>query len=330
VSWLWTERQRSQELQDIVHRALSLSICRYDPCAEGVAVRVKQLEDQMWEHAKNASSSDRGPKASLKRKFRGTGSSSMHLPGWKEELQNWVEGATAALGWDSLPGPQPGCVNFPNAATLAERFPHMFYREVHATGSKNERLLTALDEADNLSSAAAGRDATAQWQATAAAMLGTAIGLGVDEIIELSGAAPEIASGVAGGFIGVVVLRIVKMLRARVTPSQRDLHEQARCWTQEFLMERTGRKGDRSVDEMFHEWVSCESASPSSSSAPANIECIAKLTGLIETGQACREHHFVRAAIALRKELESNEHSEQTRYRCHGLIWRLWGAPAGT
>jgi hypothetical protein len=162
VSWLWAERRRSQELQDIVGRALRLSICRYDPCAEGVDPRVKLLEDQMWEHAKNATSNNRSLKASFKRKFRGAGSASLHLPGWKEELQNWVEGAANALGWDNLPNLQLGCLNFPNAADLAERFPQMFNQEVRATGSKNERLLTALDEANKLSSGAAGRDVTAQ------------------------------------------------------------------------------------------------------------------------------------------------------------------------
>jgi hypothetical protein len=328
VSWLWVERRHSQELQGIVRRALRLSICRYDPCAENVDERVKLLEDQMWEQAKNATVDDRSLKASIKRKFRGTGSAKLNLPGWQEELQRWVELAAAAVGWDESKAPQPDCLNFPRASALAERFPHMFYREVQASAASNEHLLTALDEADNLAQGATRRDATAQWQAAAVAMIGTAIGLGVDEIASLSGAAEEIGSGIGGALVGVAVLRLVKTLRASFTSSQQELHEQARVWVHGFLSEQTERKGERTADQMFHEWVCAESAHPRSS-APADASRLAELATLIEKGRSCRERQFVKAASALHEALACDRHSEQARHALHRLVWRLWGVPAG-
>jgi hypothetical protein len=333
VSWLWTERERSAELQDIVRRSLRMSICRYNPCAPGVDVHVKLLEDQMWEHAKTAANHDTGPKPPIKQKlrqklFRTSGSAKLHLPGWEEELQTWIEGAAGALGWNSLPDQRPDCLAFPSAAALGERFPHMFYQEVGATPSRNEHLLTALKEADALSSGSAHRDATAQWQAGLAAMVGIAIGLGIDEVVNLSAAAPEIASGAGGGLIGVAVLRIMKTVRVRLTSSQRALHEAARIWTLEFLMAQTDRRGGRSVHAMFHEWVQRESSQPTSCSAPADTGRIAELATLIRDGRACQERHFVRAASKLQSELERDYHSERARNALHGVIWRLWGPAA--
>jgi hypothetical protein len=157
VGWLWKEKQRSAEIQDIVRRALRLSICRYDPCAEGVDARVKLLEDQMWEQAKVAADAreDDAPSMGVRlarKLFKGKVQSKLGLPGWEGQVERWVREAAAAVGWDSLPGDEcPDCLNFPNTKELVERFPHMFFRAARSKRAANKELYTALYEADNLS-----------------------------------------------------------------------------------------------------------------------------------------------------------------------------------
>ncbi len=325
--WLWSEHERSQEIRDVVSRALRLSICRYHPCAEGVDKWVARLEADMWEKAKAVADPGFNPKKSIERKlFRRKIRSTLEFPQWEQQLEGWVKEAAVSVGWDLIKEERPKCMSLPDASELANRFRYLFRKEVWATPERNQHLLGQLRDADNLRQANEARDPTAQWEGAGSTFSGLAVGLAIEAVVKISGTLPEVLIPGGAGALGYAVFRLWQAARKeRPTEEQALLHEDARVWVKCFLASRCA--GDGSVDELFHRWVLWASAHQSPGLGLNGTEAD-ELDKLIQRGTDCGERRFAQVASQLRDALATDQHSEEVRYALHATIWRLWGPPA--